>query len=146
MGYEVPFLGLLVSLLFIALTGYYPGGIIVPSYLVLFADQPARIVGTLLISLLTVFCYKLASNYVILFGKRRFIFMILVGAVWTIFWLQIMPHFFSSSLEFRMIGWVIPGLIANQFERQGFLLTTSSLIVVIVFVYFLGKMLYIIKI
>lgn len=146
MGYEVSFIGLLVSLLFIALTGYYPGGIIVPSYLVLFADQPARIVGTLMISLLTVCCYRLASQCVILFGKRRFIFMILVGALWTIFWLQVVPHFFPSSLEFRMIGWVIPGLIANQFERQGVLLTTSSLIVVIVFVYFLGKMFYIIKI
>ncbi|MCU0644657.1 MAG: poly-gamma-glutamate biosynthesis protein PgsC [bacterium] len=146
MGYEVSFIGLLVSLLFIGLTGYYPGGIIVPSYLVLFVDQPARIAGTLAISLLTVFCYKLASHYVILFGKRRFIFIILVGALWTFFWLQILPYFFPSSLEFRMIGWVIPGLIANQFERQGILVTTASLIVVIVFVYFLGKMFYIVKI
>jgi poly-gamma-glutamate biosynthesis protein PgsC/CapC len=142
MGYEVSFIGLLAALLFIGITGYYPGGIIVPSYLVLFVDQPARIAGTLFISLLTVCCYRLASQYLILFGKRRFIFIILIGALWTIFWLQVLPYFFPSSLEFRMIGWVIPGLIANQFERQGIVVTTASLVTVTVLVYFLGRILF----
>lgn len=145
MGYEVSFIGLLAALLFIGATGYYPGGIIVPSYLVLFVDQPARIAGTLFISLLTVCCYKLASHYLILFGKRRFIFIILIGAVWTIFWLQVLPYFFPSSLEFRVIGWVIPGLIANQFERQGIVVTTASLVTVTVVVYFLGRILYYVR-
>ena len=78
MGYEVSFLGLLISILFIGLTGYYPGGIIVPSYLVLFMDQPQRIIGTLIVALLTMLCYRIVSRYLILFGRRRFVFMILI--------------------------------------------------------------------
>jgi gamma-polyglutamate biosynthesis protein CapC len=140
MGYETSFLGLLVSLLFIGLTGIYPGGIIVPSYLVLFINQPARIVGTLVAAWLTVLCFKLASQYLIIFGRRRFVFMILVGGTWTFIWLQILPIIFPTSLEFRVIGWVIPGLIANNFERQGVLITIASLVTVTVVVYFLGIM------
>jgi len=142
MGYENSFLGLLISLIFIGLTGYYPGGIIVPSYLVLFMDQPARIVGTLIAALLTMLCFKVASSYLILFGRRKLVFMILLGGCWTILWLQVFPFIFPASLEFRVIGWVIPGLIANHFERQGVLATTASLVIVTVVVYFLGRILY----
>ncbi len=144
MGYETAFLGLLTSLLFTGITGLYPGGIIVPSYLVLFLDQPARIVGTLIAALLTLFCFKLASQFLIIFGRRRFVFMILVGGLWTFLWLEILPFIFPVSLEFRVIGWVIPGLIANNFERQGVIVTTASLVAVTVVTYFSGRMLYII--
>ncbi len=142
MGYEISFLGLLISLIFIGITGYYPGGIIVPSYLVLFIDHPARIAGTLIAALLTVLCFKLVSQYLILFGRKRFVFMILIGAIWTFLWLQFLPFIFPASLEFRTIGWVIPGLIANHFERQGVLITTASLVTVTISVHFLGRVLY----
>ena len=141
MGYEVSFIGLILSLLFIGLTGYYPGGIIVPSYLVLFADQPLRFAGTWLAAVLTLLCYRFASRYVILFGKRRFVFMILAGGLWTFLWLQLMPAVFPLSMEFRVIGWVIPGLIANNFERQGIVLTTASIIIVVVITYIISRVL-----
>jgi poly-gamma-glutamate biosynthesis protein PgsC/CapC len=139
MDYEVSFLGLLISLLFIGLTGYYPGGIIVPSYLVLFMDQPLRIVGTLIAALLTMLCYRMASRYLILFGRRRFVFMILFGGIWTFLWILVFPSIFPVSMEFRVIGWVIPGLIANNFERQGIMVTTAALITVTVITYFSGR-------
>lgn len=138
MGYEVTFLGLLISLLFIGLTGYYPGGIIVPAYLVLFMDQPLRIIGTLIASLLTILCYRIASRYLLLFGRRRFVFMILFGGLWTFLWILVFPSIFPVSFEFRVIGWVIPGLIANNFERQGMIVTTAALITVTVITYFSG--------
>jgi poly-gamma-glutamate biosynthesis protein PgsC/CapC len=139
MGYEVSFLGLLITLLFIGLTGYYPGGIIVPSYLVLFMDQPLRIIGTLIAAFLTMLCYRMASRYLILFGRRRFVFMILFGGILTFLWILVFPSIFPVSMEFRVIGWVIPGLIANNFERQGIIVTTAALITVTVVTYFLGR-------
>jgi poly-gamma-glutamate biosynthesis protein PgsC/CapC len=139
MGYEVSFLGLLISLLFIGLTGYYPGGIIVPSYLVLFMDQPLRIIGTLIAALLALLCYRMVSRYLILFGRRRFVFMILFGGIWTFLWILVFPSIFPVSMEFRVIGWVIPGLIANNFERQGIMVTTAALITVTVITYFSGR-------
>ena len=139
MGYEVSFLGLLISLLFIGLTGYYPGGIIVPSYLVLFMDQPLRIIGTLIAALLALLCYRVVSRNLILFGRRRFVFMILFGGIWTFLWILVFPSIFPVSMEFRVIGWVIPGLIANNFERQGIMVTTAALITVTVITYFSGR-------
>ncbi len=141
MEYETSFLGLLVSLLFIGVTGIYPGGVIVPSYLALYMNSPGRIGGTLLVSLLTVLCFKIASNHLILFGTRRFVFMVLVAGFWTFLWLRFFPQLLPSSLEFRVIGWVVPGLIANNLERQGILVTTASLATVTVSVYFLAQML-----
>ena len=139
MQYEASFLGLLISLLFIGLTGIHPGGVIVPSYLVLFVDSPGRIVGTIVVALLTVLCFKLASSYLILFGTRRFAFMILVAGVWTLLSFRLFPALLPGSLEFRVIGWVVPGLIANNFERQGILITTASLVTVTTVVYFLSQ-------
>ena len=141
MNFEISFLGLLVSLIFTALTGLYPGGIIIPSYLVLFIEQPGRIAGTLAAALLTAGCFKIASNYFILFGKRRFVFMIFLGGFWTFLSYQLFPYIFPLSPEFRVIGWVIPGLIANNIERQGFFITIASMVTVTVFVYFAGKFL-----
>ncbi len=144
MEYETSFLGLLVSLLFIGLTGIYPGGVIVPSYLALFVHTPGRIAGTLIVALLTLLCFKLASNYLILFGTRRFVFMVFVAGLWTFLWLRFFPALLPSSLEFRVIGWVVPGLIANNLERQGILVTTASLLTVTAAIYFLTQMLHLI--
>ena len=139
MPYELTFLGLVVSLVFTGMTGLYPGGVIVPGYLVLFFDQPARIAGTLAVALLTYLCYRIVSGYLILFGRRRFVFMILLGGFWTFLYLRILPSFFPLSAEFRVIGWIIPGLIANHFERQGVIVTSASLITVTVLIEVLGR-------
>jgi len=141
MGYEDSFLGLLISLLFLGITGLYPGGIIVPSYLVLFIDHPLRLAVTLIAAVLTLLCFRLASRYLIIFGTRRYVFMILVAGVWTSTSILLLPAYFPESMEFRVIGWIIPGLIANHFERQGVLITTASILTVTVSTYFAGSLL-----
>jgi poly-gamma-glutamate biosynthesis protein PgsC/CapC len=141
MGFEIPFIALLISLAFTALTGIYPGGIIVPSYLVLFIDEPARIAGTLIAALLTMAVYRLSCRWLILFGRRRFVFLILVGGMLAFFWQQLFPAIFPVSLEFRVIGWVIPGLIASHLERQGVAVTVAALVTVTVLTGWLGLML-----
>jgi len=144
MGYEVSIIGLLVALLFISVTHYYPGGIIVPSYLVLFVDQPLRLLGTLVAALLAFVLYRLASRYLILFGKRRFVFLILMGGLFSYILSYLLPLLFPEAVELRVIGWVIPGLIATNFDRQGLLITTSSMALVITVVFFIGKLYFIV--
>jgi len=141
MPYETSLLGLLLSLAYIALTGLYPGGVIVPSYLVLFLDQPVRLAATFAAAVLTLGCYRLSSRYLILYGTRRFVFMILVAASWTVLGQRVLPSASTPPLEFQVIGWIIPGLIANTCERQGVLLTATSLVTVTVAAYFAGRML-----
>jgi poly-gamma-glutamate biosynthesis protein PgsC/CapC len=139
MGLELPFVGLLVSLAFIALTGIYPGGIIVPSYLVLFLPEPGRLVGTLAAALLTWLVYLMASRWLILFGRRRFAFMILVGGLWALAGQTLLPALFPITVEFSVIGWVLPGLIANHVQRQGVGVTLGALVLVTVFLGWLGR-------
>lgn len=140
MEYELTFIGLLLSLLFIGITGIYPGGIIVPSYLVLFIEQPQRIAGTIITALLTTLCYKFISRYVILFGRRRFVFMLITAGIWVYIWYTLFPLLLPQSQEFRVIGWVVPGLIANHMERQGIVITICSLITVTILIFVVGKL------
>ena len=144
MSYELFFIGLAITLVFIALTGYYPGGIIVPAYLVLFVDQPLRLIGTLVIAFIAWGLYRLASRYLILFGKRRFVFLILSGAIGAFVLSYILPQFFPGSVELKVIGWVIPGLMASQLEKQGPLITLSALAIVLTILFFIGKLFYLI--
>ena len=142
MSYELFFIGLALTLIFIASTGYYPGGIIVPAYLVLFIDQPLRLLGTLIIAVITWGLYRLASRYLILYGKRRFVFLLLIGACGAFLLSFILPRFFPASIELKVIGWLIPGLIAGQIEKQGMAITFSATAIVLTLLYFTGKLFY----
>ena len=141
MELELVFLALLASLLFAGATGFSPGGIIVPSYLILFINQPSRLAGTLIAALLTLLCYRILSQYVIIFGRRMFVFMVLVGSLWAFLWIELFPMVHPTALEFRVIGWVIPGLIANNFEKQGIVPTTGALVTVTIAAYLVGRVL-----
>ncbi len=138
MEYEATFLGLMISLLFAGLTGLYPGGIIVPGYLALYLQHPLRIAGTLGVALLTLLCFKLVSRYLILFGTRRFVFMIFVAGLWSLIWFRLFPLVLAGSLEFRVIGWVVPGLIANNFEKQGVVVTSAAIATATVVTFFVA--------
>ncbi len=141
MGYETSFLGVVISALFMGFTGITPGGIIVPSYLALFVNSPFRVAGTLAVALLTVVCFRIASRYWILFGTRRFAFIILTAGLWTVACIRLFPVVLPGSIEFRVIGWVVPGLIANNFERQGIGVTAAALVTATGITWFLGQLL-----
>ncbi len=130
MIYQAIGIGVMVSFAFYEIVGFSPGGIVVPGYVALFLDQPIRILVTLLVALLTYFAVKILSNYIILYGRRRFLTMVLVSFLlkWLIEEMIIkMP---ISGIELRSIGYIIPGLIANEMRRQGIFPTLYSLAIV----------------
>ena len=134
MIYQAIGIGVMVSFAFYEMVGFSPGGIVVPGYVALFLDQPIRILVTLLVALLTYFTVKILSNYIILYGRRRFLAMVLVSFLlkWLIEEMIIkMP---ISGIELRSIGYIIPGLIANEMRRQGIFPTLYSLAIVSIIV------------
>jgi poly-gamma-glutamate biosynthesis protein PgsC/CapC len=141
MTYETFFVGLILALLYVEIMEIYPGGIIVPAYIALYLDQPLRVAATLLIALLSLLTYKLLSRFFILFGRRRFVILLLFGALWGQLWLIFAPNMFSGTAELRLIGWVIPGLLANNCEKQRLFATLVSLFTVSVATYFLVRLL-----
>ena len=130
MIYQAIGIGIAVSFVYYELVGLSPGGMVVPGYLALFFLQPNRIIITLLVALLTYFSVHFLSNYIILYGRRRFLAAILLGFLikWLIEGFIVkMP---ISGIELQTIGYIIPGLIANEMRRQGIFPTLYSLAIV----------------
>ncbi len=144
MEYILFFISLIITLLFIAWTGYYPGGIIVPAYLILFIDQPIRLLGTLLVAIVSWVIYRLISRYFIIYGKRRFVLLLIFGATFSFILSYIIPQFIDDAVELKVIGWIIPGLIANQLEKQGLTLTLSSISIVLFILYIFTRLFYLV--
>lgn len=140
MTYETLFIGLLVAVFYVEIFGVYPGGIIVPAYIALYLDQPLRVLVTVAIAILCIFVYRILSRYLILFGKRRFVTFIFIGAILAQAWAFLFPPLFPESFGLRAIGWLIPGLLANNLEKQRFLPTLASLVIVAVLTYVLVRM------
>ncbi len=107
------------------------GGVIVPGLMALFVlTRPVVLVYTLFIAFATLFIVKEISNHIILFGRRRFSVVMLVnfGLVWVA---EIITHYALASVtDFQVIGYVIPGLIANEMERQGIFNTLYTLTII----------------
>ena len=129
-------LGLVVSLIFSETLGLAAGGMVVPGYLALMIHDPARIAGTILVSLMTYYTIRLLSNFMFIYGRRRTVIIIITGFIFG--WLSRKFLVFDLpgglTLEFQAIGYIIPGLIANWMERQGVIQTLSTMVVAAVFV------------
>ena len=133
-------IGLAVSLLFSELFGLAAGGMVVPGYFALFLDQPVNIILTLLASLATYSVVHLLSTFVIVYGRRRTVLMILVGYIVRLLF-EFLPLEMLQSIEllakdqptdvlvpvYQVIGYIIPGLIAIWIDRQGLVETLSAL-------------------
>lgn len=120
---EIILLGVVVSILFYELTGLSPAGLIVPGYIVLCLQTPGRIVYTLVVVVLTLGAARLLGSVVILYGRRRFAAMILLsfGVNLALVHSGLLPY------DPGVIGYLVPGIIAQECERQGSWRTLAAL-------------------
>lgn len=139
MSYETLLIGMVTALVFTEMTDVYPGGIIVPAYFALYLNSVPTVSVTLAVAFLSLCTYKLLSRRLILFGRRRFVLIILLG----IFYGQLAAHILplvTPDSQMRVIGWIIPGLLANNLERQKMVHTLAGLAAVSILTYFLVKL------
>jgi len=138
MPFETVIIGLAVALFYIEATGIYPGGIIVPAFLAASLDHPLGAAATIAVAGLSLLLYKALARYFILFGRRRFVILLLLGVLMTQLLALTFPALQAGPAEIRVIGFLIPGLLAGNLERQKFLPTLASLITVTMVTYFLA--------
>ncbi len=122
-------IGLAVSLIFSETFGLAAGGMVVPGYIALRLTNVADVAVTLGVGLLTYLIVRSLSSFVIVFGRRRTVLMILIGYAlgMAVRWgTRGLPAFGGN--DFDVIGFIIPGLIAIWFDRQGFVETTCALV------------------
>ena len=123
-------LSVILSFLVTELTGLLTGGMVSAGYLAFYFSEPMRILSTFLLSALIALILRLSREFLILYGRRRFMLSILLSIL---FVYALEKAFFIMSplsLDLRVIGYIIPGLIANDMEKQGIIRTSLALIIV----------------
>jgi gamma-polyglutamate biosynthesis protein CapC len=113
-------IGVIVSLVYAERTGVIPAGLVVPGYLALVFDQVIFVSMIFLLSFLTFLVVdRGVSKVVILYGRRRFVAMLSIGIMLKLVFDALYPQMPFEVYEFRGIGVIVPGLIANAIHRQG---------------------------
>jgi poly-gamma-glutamate biosynthesis protein PgsC/CapC len=124
-------IGLLFALGCYLVTNLSPGGMITPAWLALTLVTDWRRVGLIAaVTALTWIGTLLIRKAVILYGKRLFAAVVLLGVflqmTLSLYLLKEYPLLFSH----QTLGFIVPGLIAYQLVRQPVLATVSATVAV----------------
>lgn len=112
--------GVVLSLVYVERTGVLPAGLVVPGYLGLIFDQPLFLAAVFLISFATfLIVTQVVERFVLLYGRRQFAAMLVTGIILKLLFDYFYPIMPFEVYEFRGIGVIVPGLIANAVRRQG---------------------------
>ena len=124
---QIVLAGVAISLIFSELTGLSPAGVIVPGYIALALQTPGRVVYTIVVALLAQGCAKLIARWTILYGRRRFAVLLLRSVVINAAIVGVggLPY------DPGMIGVLVPGIMAQTMEKQGFVKTMIPLALVV---------------
>lgn len=143
---EIAIIALLFSLIFTELTGLLPGGIILPMYIVLYLNEPIKIVATIVSALIAIGILKILSRFAVIYGRRRFALFLIIGLleklIFTWFYYGNTYNVFNLTMT---IGYLVPGILGMNMEKQGIWKTLTALFIVIfaiilLRVLFTGKM------
>lgn len=124
-------IGLLFSLGCYLVTNLSPGGMITPAWLAVTLVTDWRRVGLIAaVAMLTWIGTMLARKVLILYGKRLFASVVMLGVflqmTLSLFILKEYPLLFSH----QTLGFIVPGLIAYQLIRQPIVATVSATVAV----------------
>lgn len=139
-------LSVLLNVLAVELIGLSAGGVVVPGYLALYLDQPMRLIATFVAALVTLGATSTLGTVTVLYGRRRFAMMLLLGflvnAGMTYLLNVVVPVASTGSAmpDLRAIGYLVPGLLANEMSRQGVLVTVAMTMIVTITIRLLLKL------
>jgi poly-gamma-glutamate biosynthesis protein PgsC/CapC len=120
-------IGIVVSLVLTEIVGLTAGGIIVPGYVALLLDRPTALLGFLVVALASYGIVRALGTLLMLYGTRRFAVAVLAGLTLSVGAQWASPLLVPAYVEWVGLGLIVPGLLANQFDRQGVLPTLAML-------------------
>lgn len=115
--------------------GVLSGGLVSAGYLAFYLEQPFRILTTILLAILTCGIVKLLQRWVILFGRRRFMLTVLLSLIFASIVERSFFYMTDINQDLRIIGYIIPGLIANDMEKQGIFKTLLMVLLIAVIIW-----------
>jgi poly-gamma-glutamate biosynthesis protein PgsC/CapC len=112
-------IGLILSLLCYLVTNLSPGGMITPGWLALtFAEDYRQALLVIAVSVVTYLLTLLLQRMVILYGKRLFAAVVLLGVLLQTTLFLLIVRDFPLLFAHQTLGFLLPGLIAYQLTRQ----------------------------
>ncbi len=120
---KIIILGVLISVIYSEITGLSSGGLVVPGYIALNLNNPYRLAYTFFVVILTYIIMKVLSKNLIIYGRRRFALMVALAMLLNIGFITM--NIFPTTPS--IIGNIIPGIIANEWEKEGIISSVISL-------------------
>ena len=120
-------ISLVMGFILFETTGLTAGGLIAPGYFGLTFDQPWLISISLGTSVVTMFTVRGLAFVTVLYGRRRFLVSVLLAFAvqWTFMALFMATEMAQGRLD--VVGYIIPGLVASEMDRQGLFITLLAL-------------------
>lgn len=129
-------LGLVFSLICYLVTNLSPGGMITPGWLaVILVESPVRLLMVLGVVIVTYVIMRGVRRIVILYGKRLFATVVLVGVFLQISLFLFLLNDFPLLFARETLGFIVPGLIAYQLIRQPIIATLLSTTIITALAY-----------
>lgn len=124
-------LGLLFSLICYLVTNLSPGGMITPGWLALtLVEDPRRVLLIIAVILATWGGTLTLRRYIILYGKRLFATVVMLGVFLQMTLFLVFLDLFPLLFSHETLGFIVPGLVAYQLVRQPVVATLTATTVV----------------
>ena len=126
---------IILGFLSVEFLGLFTGGLVSAGYMAFYMNQPWRLVSTLVLAVVIYLITMGLQKIVIIYGRRRFMVTALLSLIGT--WLLekgLYGNLGSLELDIRVVGFIIPGLIANDMFKQGILRTVLGVSILAVVV------------
>lgn len=128
-------IGLGVSFFLSEVFGLTAGGLVVPGYIALHLSEPFTILLTLGAGVAAFVLIQALSSFMVIYGRRRIILLVLAGYLIGMAIRALAGETMQvEGVEFSVIGFIIPGLIAIWIDRRGIVESLCSLITVSIIV------------
>jgi poly-gamma-glutamate biosynthesis protein PgsC/CapC len=137
---ELFLVGLIVGFAYYEWVGISPGGVIPPAYFALFLHQPERILVTVALALLVYAAIRLLQAHFFLYGRRRLLAALLLGFIAKWIAEGLLAPNVNAPFEIHAVGYIIPGLVANDMVRQRVVPTVLSIGIVTIVVGLIGML------
>jgi poly-gamma-glutamate biosynthesis protein PgsC/CapC len=127
-------LGIIISMLVYERWRLTGGAAVVAGYLGLFVNRPLYILTTVGLAVVTFYIVdRLIARRMFLYGRRRVVVMVIIGLFLQLL-TGVIAYFLQNDAAWLTglygVGYVLPGLIAQDIERQGASKTVLTVLVV----------------
>ena len=101
----------------------------------MFIHQPGKIAVTVLITIVVWLIILFLSRWLIVYGRRKLLIALILGFLFKLLFEFKLQPAIGIQVDLQSIGYIIPGLVANEMVRQKAVPTLAALGMVTILVY-----------